>query len=1424
MQKKLMAWKTKGMNQDLSVSAFNPEFSFENMNLRLSTNESNTFLSWVNERGTLERSINEVNSDGEPTGNILYIEGTPIGTAIIDSQLIIFTTEREESETGSYDHIYQVYVQKDASRIEQFYGKELFTGNLKFRKSNPLETLVSFEAGNIRKIYWTDGINQPRVINIDNVPEPEENGQYSSCFDFIQELQLEETVEVKKLLEGAGVFASGVIQYAFTYYRKYGQETNIFYTTPLYYISPKDRGGAPDEKVNNSFQITIDNIDRHFNYLRIYSIQRTSLDGSPIVKLITDIPLDAAQRIVDETTHKTHYRISYIDTGTSGSSIDPTELLYKGGDEISAFTMEQQDNTLFLGNIELKRDSLKDMVDTFKNNNTIISENQNMHRSVITDTSSFQSGYIYGNQLTAYEEGTLREYRSVPCSTFKKGETYRLGIQFQHKSGKWSEPFFIKDAVSEGFNFENSLSVFKGVLPQAIGSELLNRGYKKVRAMVVFPEVYDRTIICQGVACPSISMEEARNGQNIYAQSSWLFRHNWYSEYRSNVQDNLYTTPIDYIRYRTPYMNVPPEDFPSIEIQGDYNPEHRFEVDDFSKAAGSSAIYPTLHSPDIEFSDFGQVTNLTGTKGKYVGEVSFSHTFSAINIQTDSPSIGDAEGFTSQTFSREGGYGIVSGLFYEDYLVDDADMVAWDKEKSPVRFMVYMWNKSGSLNNDINRPADKGTASAILKKKVISNLRIADTEYYSNQQSFDLRADPQVFTGQDEDMIMLKEGLYRGNVNIVLYPDNEDGIYFSGSSNLTDEHSTVPLTTPVRWKTYKGTVRYKRQLPGGEEEWVDDFSNGVFWWHENPDNTGQWGNQLDYDGRGWLNSDLGDTYDSIVMKKDLVRMKYRSTAHLVFSPMIAPVMQSQYGVLPVVEIIQPNISNRFGGTGDDALQSNIWLPCGEPVSIKADNDTSFLYEYGDTYCQRWDCLKTYSYTEEDDNQVIEIGSFILESRINTDGRYDKNRGRRNNLSISPRNFNLLNPVYTQKDNFFSYRILDKDFYENTSYPNQITWTKTKQPSSDVDLWSNITLASTLDLDGSRGKISKLIKFNEQLLAFQDSGISQILYNQSTMMTSAEGVPVEISNSGKVQGKRYITTSIGCTNKWALVPTPSAVYFIDSLNKAIYSYNGQIQNLSGAAGFNSWCKKNIQALNTGWSPKEFSDIRACYDRINQDVLFVNKDIALAYSEKIGAFTSFYSYGGAPYLCNLEDISVWINDYSADNNYKLWQHQAGNYGRFFGIDKPYWMTLVGNPEPQMDKIFTNMEFRANVDMQNAGDHVLKPFDFLEVWDEYQHGFAEIDFRSGHEAFQHHREDGIASLKRKFRIWRCDIPRNNCKLDEDREGTEKYSTDAELNLSRFIRKPMDRMRNPWLYLKLYHSEASYRSTLNRTEIHDFVMTYYS
>jgi len=75
--------------------------------------------------------------------------------------------------------------------------------------------------------------------------------------------------------------------------------------------------------------------------LRIYSIQRTSINATPLCKRVQDIALKG----ISNNT------VSFTDTGTVGDSLDPTELLYKGGEVISAKTMSQKDGTLFMGNI-----------------------------------------------------------------------------------------------------------------------------------------------------------------------------------------------------------------------------------------------------------------------------------------------------------------------------------------------------------------------------------------------------------------------------------------------------------------------------------------------------------------------------------------------------------------------------------------------------------------------------------------------------------------------------------------------------------------------------------------------------------------------------------------------------------------------------------------------------------------------------------------------------------------------------------------------------------------------------------------------------------------------------------------------------------------------------------------------------------------
>ena len=506
---------------------------------------------------------------------------------------------------------------------------------------------------------------------------------------------------------------------------------------------------------------------------------------------------------------------------------------------------------------------------------------------------------------------------------------------------------------------------------------------------------------------------------------------------------------------------------------------------------------------------------------------------------------------------------------------------------------------------------------------------------------------------------------------------------------------------------------------------------------------------------------------------------------------------NNYGFLWLAELYNDNVENRFGGNTPEAIENNMWLPAGEPVSLMSGYDDSgnpialsgvnVEYTEGDTYFQRYDCLKTYPYTMEDTNSVVEIVSFLCETRVNIDGRYDKNRGQVNNLTMTPTNFNLINPVYSQKNSFFNYRALNYNKYSLDYFPNTITWTKEKQAGAIVDTWTNITMASTLDLDGDKGEVVSLNTFNNEVFCFQKQGFSNILFNSRVQIPTSDGMPIEISNGLKVDGKRYISNTIGCNNKWSIVEAPSGLYFIDNITNSIYLFNGQIGSLSDKLGFRQWTSENNSLEK--WDPVGFKNFVTYYDKNNGDVYFANNETALVYSELLGQFTSFMSYGQVPAMFNIN------SDFYAIQYGKIWEQFAGDYNMFFGHYYPYSVTFVSNADEPYDKIFNTVEFRADCwTKDNSGNEVLASghtFDTLEVWNEYQKGVSNLTSLAAKPS----------PLKKKFRVWRANVPRANT----DWNGIKANK--------------MDRIRNTWAYVKL----SMNKENTDRMEFHDMIVHYF-
>lgn len=1624
---KVVQFKTKGMQRDLSASAFNSDYSYENKNVRVMPTDESTLLSLINEKGNKKSNIAGVGD---------HIKGIPIGQALVNNELIIFAAGDDDYRTADIDAEddeapdicpcdlfvgditseddtaditpnvssvnditivdcpYKLNIDVDSMLDDRIYklwfnngaltGKRLFRGDLGFNYKHPIETISFYENTDIRKVYWTDGLNQPRVINIAAASDVVSKWNTDS-FNFVRTLKLNENVTIERNIVANGNFAPGVIQYAFTYFDKYGQESNIFYTSPLYYISYNNRGASPEDKVSNSFDIVVTNVDKRFDYVRIYSIHRTSINATPDVRRVVDLapPTRASTYVIagnegyvvnlpankitlmlrsnwtkektldqytpstdtssykmwniDTTTYvriyfgngnflqlptgKTAYitirnsnnttitlndnsnitlydyingKVSYTDNGLSGDTIDPTELLYVGGEEVVFGTMTQKDNTLFLGDIETKRKTLDSTIRNYFKGKSITFSTYNKSIS----SPEAKGYYPYSNQL---------KMNSYQFKTFKYLEYYRFGIQAQHYTGKWSEPIWINDVrntthIDTTFYNDSKigLPVAEFTLNDAtIINRFLDNGYIRIRPVVVYPTINDREAVCQGILCPTVYNISDRFGNSPFAQSSWFTRPNapfdeykafhytqssegaWGGDWvglgkflgdpsaysRAGIMSNNRTIVTSgETQYNIDIVNkgawaefrhnrpIPGNNNRNAEIQCIWNPPSGPYVNDTatdsdvaSWVSNNAENYYidqsilTFHSPDIEFDNEVRSIDTSGLKLRIVGMVPLTAFASDIDIQTSTPvnnfydsselpagfykePIGVENDFSYEGLgshlgdSHFGWRGLISGAFWFD------ELTAYKKDTGNTNhyttgFVVYPWHRNGSLNN--TKFATDGYRSAMLDKKKMSNMRYSYKSVYldsgniwnayvSGNGTRTGISGVAVFDSNEVSLVRLpaqeNSGLtdinYYGNVDKLLtisrigdkkdgYPIMTAGVqsaetnahtlfssgYMQVDSRFTDQ---ITGTDPVRIK-YKSTphaVLALNYTTSGAQRILPNIKDGDYndTWSVNAQNSGApSGQHMYWDKSGSTKSVSQDT---------IITGAPRGP--------ISAVSSIQHGWLWLGELYNDNVQNRFGGQTEEAFENNVWLPCGDPISLVDTNNgvkssVTLRWEEGDTYFQRYDHIKTYPFTLEDQNAVTDIVSFMCETRVNIDGRYDRNRGQTSNFSITPENFNLMNDVYSQPNNFFNYRTINPNKLNLDNFHNSITWTKTKTAGELIDTWTNITLASTLDLDGDKGNVRALRRFNNNILAFQDRGISQILYNENMQISSTDGVPIEIANSGKVNGKRYISDRIGCTNKWSMCETSNGIYFIDDITKGIFLFNGQLDNLSDRLGFHSWINKASDSIDI-WNPVDFDGFVTYYDKVNGDVFFISKDECLAFSEPLGQFSSFYSYEKMPYFTNLEDRGIALNVEGAGTLYRPWLHNEGDYNVFFGVYQPFYTTIIANPDMPVDKIFNNLEFRSDSWDKN-GNLLNTTFDTLTVWNEYQQGTSTLNNILGRPS----------DLKKKFRIWRANIPRANAV------GSTK--------------KGRDRMRNPWLYIKL----SMEKENVNKTVLHDMIVHYF-
>lgn len=847
----------------------------------------------------------------------------------------------------------------------------------------------------------------------------------------------------------------------------------------------------------------------------------------------------------------------------------------------------------------------------------------------------------------------------------------------------------------------------------------------------------------------------------------------------------------------------------------------------------------TFHSPDVK-----NITTISETQNQYslnyINTCILETASSCQNITLETSKrnrfcVGPIEGYSPDSSNT----GVYTYWGYQD---DYASKSIVNGYSQPRHFLIYPWHKSNNLGAQSNivvqatnkiDPSDvvsTGTYFGKAKTKTLGNFRTF-TPY-----SFDITVQQPIFSaalfdGSQVPAIKLQSPIKRVNNTI-----NQDYsfITYQGNVDIIQAPSTIKTFTSGEPPSQSITSVLEYEIYGVESSKFDDFFTNQTTWQSPTLAQGE----IEHIELYPNNTETGDSvYTNGTYKcSEPIWIKYSSSAHIVLSlgkdsngniitlpengvqqstvtnfqnqifssqengdlifstEYISNLTRDNSAYLFVVDLVTPNL---YESAKEDFIQ---WIPAGEFISITDIDDINDINDLesdttievikvsatiGDNFFGIWQNLKTYATTPQDYNQIVDVTSIPLESKINLLARTDRNK-QTCNINITPNNFDIYNDVYDQQDNVFIY------FSESQTaqqYNNQVILSLTKNNGEEIDNWTTITQASVVDLDGVNGSLTKLELWNDKLLAFQEKAVNYIPFNSRVAVETNDGVPIEIANSGKVDMPVIMTNKIGCQNKWSICGTSHYLYFIDNYNQGIYRIGGEqgFQNLSDSKGFHSWMQ-NESSLDL-WNPKQFTNFKVCWDIINNEVLFIKDTVCLAFNEQLDEFTAFYSYEHIPYIMMLNgDVFSFNSTYVtgntqeilAENKTHMYQWWHGKYNEFFGSLKNYYIDIIANEHPMTTKVFNTVDYTA--DMFNGNTHVAAgSFNYIKAIDEYQTGEYIISNNSTSITEPY-------PLKKKFRLWSVDIPRDGDTADSIGDKVENN-----------IHSRADRMSNPWVKITL-------------------------
>lgn len=219
-----------------------------------------------------------------------------------------------------------------------------------------------------------------------------------------------------------------------------------------------------------------------------------------------------------------------------------------------------------------------------------------------------------------------------------------------------------------------------------------------------------------------------------------------------------------------------------------------------------------------------------------------------------------------------------------------------------------------------------------------------------------------------------------------------------------------------------------------------------------------------------------------------------------------------------------------------------------------------------------------------------------------------------------------------------------NFEDITDFKNIIYSSNTKVRGSFYDDWSIFPSSNFYELDRDRGAITNIVKFKNELFALQsESGLARLYINSRALTPSNDGrdilIKKNIGDGGPIETHVYLS-KYGCSFKKGFATSDYGfTYYSDLFGKIIKFDGGSVGVLSELKSIQKEFADDIITANV-------VDVSAYYDDKNAETVLSffmegGEVISISYSELYQAFNGYFKFAYPQYI-NFQDRVLPIHN--------------------------------------------------------------------------------------------------------------------------------------------------------------------------------------